>query len=83
MGGVVLGSGAHAIKDIHEPGLTDEIGASQVTVDAVSALVHLGYGRSEAFAAVAQVAQRLGRQANIEALIKDSLVELSAFEARG
>ena len=83
MGGVVLGSGAHAVRGIHEPGLAEEVGANQVTVDAVSALVRLGYGRSEAYVAVAQVAQRLGRDANIEALIKDSLVELSAFEVRG
>ena len=36
------------------------------TADAVSALVNLGYGRSEAFGAVAQVAQRLGPDAGVE-----------------
>ncbi|MGE0118234.1 MAG: Holliday junction branch migration protein RuvA [Dongiaceae bacterium] len=46
--------------------------------DAVSALVNLGYRRSEAFGAVAQAAQRLGPQAALDALIRAGLKELSA-----
>ena len=47
------------------------------TGDAVSALVNLGYGRSEAFGAVAAVASALGADASVEALIKAGLRELS------
>ena len=44
--------------------------------DAVSALVNLGYGRTEAFGAVAAVASALGTDASVEALIKEGLKEL-------
>jgi Holliday junction DNA helicase RuvA len=53
--------------------------ANQATADAVSALVNLGYGRSEAYTAVAQSVQRLGDSAVVEMLIKDGLLELAAF----
>ncbi|MBF0168623.1 MAG: Holliday junction branch migration protein RuvA [Alphaproteobacteria bacterium] len=45
--------------------------------DAVSALANLGYGRSEAFAAVARAQGKLGEGAEIGALIKAGLKELS------
>lgn len=45
--------------------------------DAVSALVNLGYGRAEAFGAVAAVAQRLGGDAEAGALIRAGLQELA------
>jgi len=45
--------------------------------DAVSALVNLGYRRSEAYAAVAAVAQRLGSGADAGALIRAGLQELA------
>jgi holliday junction DNA helicase RuvA len=44
--------------------------------DAVSALVNLGYGRSDAHAAVAKAAVALGAGAPIEALIRTGLQEL-------
>lgn len=44
--------------------------------DAVSALVNLGYSRSDAFSAVNQAAQRLGGEARIDALIRAGLQEL-------
>ena len=44
--------------------------------DAVSALVNLGYGRAEAFGAVANVASALGKDASLEILIKEGLKEL-------
>ena len=46
--------------------------------DAVSALVNLGYGRSEAFGAVARSSRDLGEEAAVEALITSCLKELSA-----
>lgn len=46
-------------------------------LDAVSALVNLGYGRAEAFGAVATAAKTLGEGATIDALIKAGLKELS------
>jgi Holliday junction DNA helicase RuvA len=45
--------------------------------DAVSALVNLGYSRSDAFAAVAQATKRLGIEAKIDALIRAGLQELA------
>jgi len=45
--------------------------------DALSALVHLGYGRSEAFAAVMRV-QQADPDAKLDQLIKASLKELAA-----
>ncbi len=46
--------------------------------DAISALVNLGYQRSEAFGAVAQATRSLGAEAPLEAVIKAGLKELSA-----
>ncbi len=46
--------------------------------DAISALVNLGYGRSEAFGAVGRAAQALGDDAGVEALIREGLKELGA-----
>lgn len=46
--------------------------------DAVSALINLGYGRSEAFTAVANAKTTLGEKADTSALIKAGLKELSA-----
>ncbi len=44
--------------------------------DAISALVNLGYRRTEAYGAVSQAASRLGTDAEIEALITAGLKEL-------
>lgn len=46
--------------------------------DAVSALVNLGYGRSEAFAAVNNAMSALGDGATTEALIRDGLKDLAS-----
>jgi holliday junction DNA helicase RuvA len=45
--------------------------------DAVSALVNLGYGRSDAHAAVAKAAATLGDAAPVETLIRSGLQELA------
>jgi Holliday junction DNA helicase RuvA len=46
--------------------------------DAVSALVNLGYGRAEAFAAIARCRARLGDATEIGALVREGLRELTA-----
>ena len=46
--------------------------------DAVSALVNLGYGRTEAFTAVNRATKSLGDAATVETLITASLKELAA-----
>ena len=46
--------------------------------DAVSALVNLGYRRTEAFGAVAKAARELGPEATLEGLIREGLKDLSA-----
>lgn len=53
-------------------------GASTSNADAVSALVNLGYGQSEAFGVVSDAARRLGDEATLENLIQAGLKELSA-----
>jgi Holliday junction DNA helicase RuvA len=55
------------------------VGKAAVSVpdDAVSALVNLGYGRSEAFGAVASAVGRLGTDAALDAVIRQGLKELA------
>ncbi len=52
------------------------------TADAVSALVNLGYGASEAMTAVAQCADRMGDGVGVEELIRAGLAELGPREHR-
>jgi len=52
--------------------------ARPVPEDAVSALVNLGYGRGEAFGAVAQAARNLGDSAPLEEVIRAGLRELAS-----
>jgi Holliday junction DNA helicase RuvA len=72
VGGIALGPGARAVI----AGAPAEAPAGP-TGDAVSALVHLGYGRAEAFGAVAGAQRNLGDGATTEALIRAGLKELS------
>jgi len=55
------------------------LGAAEggVERDAVSALVNLGYRRSEAVSAIAAAARRAGADAGIDALIREGLKELA------
>jgi Holliday junction DNA helicase RuvA len=75
-GGIALGALAHQPAT----GKAAKGGAPatpNISVDAVSALVNLGYGRAEAFGAVASASQALGDAASLDALIKAGLKELS------
>lgn len=63
-------------------GATANEGSQGASADAVSALVNLGYGRSEAFAAVARAARASGADAGVETLIREGLLELAGREAR-
>ncbi len=71
-GKLVLGPAAVAVP----PNGTGS-GLGRAAEDAVSALVNLGYGRSESFGAVVQASRALGDRAPLEALITAGLKELS------
>lgn len=55
-------------------------GAGDVTRDAVSALVNLGYSPSDALSAVSHAASKAGEDAGVEDLIKGGLAELGPKE---
>ncbi len=80
-GGFALGPGAMvAVNDKPGGGPGAGVGAGGLTPviqDALSALVNLGYGRSEALGAVAQVNRRLDGDATLQTLIREGLKELS------
>ncbi|HEX6012541.1 MAG TPA: Holliday junction branch migration protein RuvA [Geminicoccaceae bacterium] len=46
--------------------------------DALSALLHLGYARAEAYGAIARVQARLGAELAVDALVREGLKELTA-----
>ncbi|MBT3361896.1 MAG: Holliday junction branch migration protein RuvA [Rhodospirillales bacterium] len=72
VGGLALGSVGFAP--------VSGVGAGSNTADAVSALVNLGYGASDALRAVSHVAGSLGEGADLEALIRGGLAELAPRE---
>jgi Holliday junction DNA helicase RuvA len=69
VGGVALGPAAAQSA----PAAPAPAGAA---ADAVSALVNLGYSRSDAYGAVAAAAKRLGDDARLDTLIRAGLQEL-------
>lgn len=72
--GLMLG---HAAKTPASAAGTKLDPAVGVAADAVSALVNLGYGRAEAFGAVASASQVVGAKARLEDLIRAGLRELA------
>jgi Holliday junction DNA helicase RuvA len=71
-GGIVLGPAA--LMDATAAG----VAGNAAFADAVSALVNLGYRRSEAYSAIARVAGSFGAEAAADVLIRAGLKELSA-----
>ena len=61
----------------HAGGKKPKAAAPSSVEDAISALVHLGYGRTEAFTVVMRI-QQSAPDAKLDTLIKDSLRELAA-----
>lgn len=68
--------GAVALTPTTLPRDTEGEGGT-IAGDAVSALVNLGYPRTDAFAAVSAAARSLGAEARLDALVKASLKELA------
>ena len=54
----------------------EQKGVGNISADAISALVNLGYGRSEAFKAIGSVQHLLADDEDLPSLIRASLKEL-------
>ncbi|MEO5335644.1 MAG: Holliday junction branch migration protein RuvA [Magnetospirillum sp. WYHS-4] len=78
-GGIALGPAAFGGP---APASAAPLGLAPALADAVSALVNLGYGRSEALGAAARASTKLGGEASVEALIKGGLAELMQGSGR-
>ena len=59
------------------PGLPAPVAAGGVEADALSALAHLGYRRGEAYPVVTAVFKRLGEEAGLDQVIRESLKDLA------
>lgn len=84
-GKIALGQAVHQKDTVaakpakgKKPGVVETPVHITISGDAVSALINLGYGRAEAFGAVANVMRQLGDTAEVSAVIRESLKELSA-----
>ena len=75
LGAGVPGSGAVKSGEV----ISSAVGG-EITRDAVSALVNLGYSPSDAFGAVSHAAARSGDDVSIEALVKGGLSELGSAD---
>ncbi|WP_342238254.1 Holliday junction branch migration protein RuvA [Inquilinus sp. OTU3971] len=75
VGGIALGPSVAVFHTGGAAAAPVEAGAAS---DAVSALVNLGYGRAEAFAAVARAGGKLGPEATVSAIIPAALRELAS-----
>jgi len=78
VGAMTLGAAAQAGKPAAGPAPAPAEGVAGTSADdAVSALVNLGYGRSEAFGAVARVIQNQGPDVPLGELVRVGLKELA------
>ncbi len=77
VGGMVLGGAAQAMASGGVAGSTAAAAERGPADEAISALVNLGYGRSEAFGAVGKVLQDSDGKADLDTLIRLGLRELS------
>jgi Holliday junction DNA helicase RuvA len=77
-GALELGMGGHLPDKGTAKGQADGLGDEQRVSDAVSALVNLGYGRTEAYGAVIEVAREMGDDSPLQALIRGGLTRLGA-----
>ncbi len=78
VGAIALGAAARGPAAFARSGVAGT--AAGNTADAVSALVNLGYGASEALRAVSQAAGRLGPDVELPVLIRAGLGELAPKE---
>jgi Holliday junction DNA helicase RuvA len=62
---------------VHLAGSVDEKRAPKPVMDAVSALVNLGYGQPQAAAAIAAASRSAGESADTATLIRQGLRELA------
>ncbi len=77
VGNLALGPAASAGAPAGKGAPAAAPGTGPALADAVSALVNLGYGRSEAFGAVVAAGRVLGDDAGVSDLIRQGLKELS------
>jgi len=84
VGGRLASRIASELKDrvgaLPQPGRTEPVAVALggASGDALSALLHLGYGRAEAYAALARAHARLGAEVAVDALVREGLKELTA-----
>lgn len=78
-GAIELGAAARApAADKGKAAAAEDAGDERVVSDAVSALVNLGYGRTEAYGAVIETVREMGTDVALEALIRGGLARLGA-----
>ena len=68
------------VRALPQPGRSEQTGVTLggASGDALSALLHLGYARAEAYAALARVHARLGSDVAVDVLVREGLKELTA-----